>query len=99
MDRFVHSLVEECRVAGYHVLLFAADADDPVAGYDELVRSTAVDAFVVTDTYLGNPQAAWLEEQPGAVRRVRPAVGGPGGHPPVGRRRRCRRRRAGHRPT
>ncbi len=62
MDRFVHSLVEECRVAGYHVLLFAADEDDPVIGYDELVRSTAVDAFVVTDTYLGNPQAAWLEE-------------------------------------
>jgi DNA-binding LacI/PurR family transcriptional regulator len=62
MDRFVHSLVEECREAGYHVLLFAADDEDPVAGYDELVRSTAVDAFVVTDTYLGNPQAAWLEE-------------------------------------
>ncbi len=62
MDRFMHSLVEECRVAGYHVLLFAADADDPVTGYDELVRSTAVDAFVVTDTYLGNPPAAWLEE-------------------------------------
>jgi DNA-binding LacI/PurR family transcriptional regulator len=62
MDRFVHSLVEECRVAGYHVLLFAADDEDPVAGYDELVRSTAVDAFVVTDTYLGNPQAAWLED-------------------------------------
>ena len=27
------------------------------------MRSTAVDAFVVTDTYLGNPQAAWLEER------------------------------------
>ncbi len=62
MDRFVHSLVEECRVAGYHVLLFAADDADPVGGYDELVRSTAVDAFVMTDTYLGNPQAAWLED-------------------------------------
>ena len=62
MDRFMHSLVEECRVAGYHVLLFAADTDDPVTGYDELVRSTAVDAFVVTDTYLGNPPATWLEE-------------------------------------
>ena len=62
MDRFVHSLVEECRVVGYHVLLFAADDTDPVGGYDELVRSTAVDAFVMTDTYLGNPQAAWLED-------------------------------------
>jgi len=60
MDRFVHSLVETAAEAGYHVLLFAGDADDPIAGYDDLLRSTAVDAFVVTDTYLGNPQAAWL---------------------------------------
>lgn len=60
MDRFVHRLVEVSREAGYHVLLFAADGNDPVQGYDELLRSTAVDAFVVTDTFLGNPQAAWL---------------------------------------
>ena len=63
MDRFVHSLVEECREAGYHVLLFAGAGDDPLAGYDDLLRSTAVDAFVVTDTYLGNPQAVLLEER------------------------------------
>ncbi len=63
MDRFVHSLVETSREAGYHVLLFAGDGTDPLAGYDDLLRSTAVDAFVVTDTYLGNPQAAWLEER------------------------------------
>ena len=63
MDRFVHSLVETSREAGYHVLLVAGDAEDPVAGYDDLLRSTAVDAFVVTDTFLGNPQAAWLESR------------------------------------
>jgi DNA-binding LacI/PurR family transcriptional regulator len=63
MDRFVHSLVETSRDAGYHVLLFAGDHKDPLAGYDDLLRSTAVDAFVVTDTYLGNPQAAWLQER------------------------------------
>ncbi len=61
MDRFVHSLVETSREAGYHVLLFSGHGDDPLSGYDDLLRSTAVDAFVVTDTYLGNPQAAWLE--------------------------------------
>ncbi len=69
MDRFVHALVEASREAGYHVLLFSGGpgtvseggvGPDPVAGYDDLLRSTAVDAFVVTDTYLGNPQAAWL---------------------------------------
>ncbi len=66
MDRFVHALVEASREAGYHVLLFSSGpggegvGPDPVAGYDDLLRSTAVDAFVVTDTYLGNPQVAWL---------------------------------------
>lgn len=73
MDRFLHSLVESTRDAGYHVLLFtgqepagdaAADAAVPtdlIHGYDELLRSAAVDAFIVTDTYRGNPQAAWLQ--------------------------------------
>ena len=64
MDRFLHSLVESSRDAGYHVLLFSAtDTDDPIDGYDELLRSAAVDAFVVTDTYRGNPQAGLLEER------------------------------------
>ncbi|GAA1922603.1 LacI family DNA-binding transcriptional regulator [Nocardioides lentus] len=63
MDRFVHSLVEASREAGYHVLLFAGHGGDALEGYDDLLRSTAVDAFVVTDTYLGNPQATWLEER------------------------------------
>ena len=40
-----------------------SDDDDEIGGYDNLLRSTAVDAFVVTDTYLGNPQAAWLSQQ------------------------------------
>ncbi|MBD8870851.1 LacI family DNA-binding transcriptional regulator [Nocardioides donggukensis] len=63
MDRFVHSLVDRCRQSGYHVLLFAGDDADPSVGYEELVNSTAVDAFVVTDTFLGTPQTTWLERQ------------------------------------
>ncbi len=75
MDRFLHSLVESSKDAGYHVLLFSSgvaagegsdgplDEDAAVAGYDALLRSTAVDAFVITDTYRGNPQAGWLEER------------------------------------
>ncbi len=48
-----------------------------IAGYDDLLRSTAVDAFVITDTYRGNPQAGWLE------RRGAPfvAFGRPWGEP------------------
>ncbi len=63
MDRFVHSLVWTSREAGYHVLLFSGEGQDELEGYDDLLRSTAVDAFVVTDTYLGNPQATWLRER------------------------------------
>ncbi len=64
MDRFVHSLVDTTRTAGYHVLLFTADGEDEAGeGYDELLRSAAVDAFVITDTYRGNPHAAWLAER------------------------------------
>jgi DNA-binding LacI/PurR family transcriptional regulator len=64
MDRFLHSLVESCKETGQHVLLFTAeDVNDPLDGYDALLGSAAVDAFVVTDTYRGNPQAAWLEER------------------------------------
>jgi DNA-binding LacI/PurR family transcriptional regulator len=77
MDRFVHSLVETSREAGYHVLLFAGSGEDPLAGYDDLLRSTAVDAFVVTDTYLGNPQAVWLEQR----RAPFVAFGRPWDHP------------------
>ena len=77
MDRFVHSLVEASDEAGYHVLLFSSDDEDTLVGYDDLLRSTAVDAFVVTDTYLGNPQAVWLTEQ----RAPFVAFGRPWDHP------------------
>lgn len=63
MDRFVHSLVDTSREAGYHVLLFSGEPTEPLAGYDDLLRSTAVDAFVVTDTYLGSPVATWLQSR------------------------------------
>src|SRR6187200_2513468 len=63
MDRFVHSLVESTEVAGYHVLLFAAGDQRATDPYEELLRSASVDAFVVTDTFRGNPHAAWLTEQ------------------------------------
>ena len=63
MDRFLHSLVEAASRTGHHVLLFSGDAKDPLDGYDDLLRSTAVDAFVVTDTYAGTPQAGFLTER------------------------------------
>jgi DNA-binding LacI/PurR family transcriptional regulator len=63
MDRFLHSLVAAASHTGHHVLLFSGDRKDPLDGYDDLLRSTAVDAFVVTDTYAGTPQAGFLQER------------------------------------
>jgi LacI family transcriptional regulator len=63
MDRFLHSLVETASRTGHHVLLFSGDPEDPLDGYDNLLRSTAVDAFVVTDTYAGTPQSVFLQER------------------------------------
>ena len=63
MDRFLHSLVEAASRTGHHLLLFSGDDKDPLDGYDDLLRSTAVDAFVVTDTYAGTPQAGFLSER------------------------------------
>ena len=63
MDRFLHSLVEAASRTGHHLLLFSGDPEDPLDGYDDLLRSTAVDAFVVTDTYAGTPQSGFLQDR------------------------------------
>ena len=63
MDRFLHTLVEAASRTGHHVLLFSGDKDDPLDGYDDLLRATAVDAFIVTDTYAGTPQAGFLQDR------------------------------------
>ncbi|HSV38243.1 MAG TPA: LacI family DNA-binding transcriptional regulator [Nocardioidaceae bacterium] len=64
MDRFLHQLAESSRGSGLHVLLFTGDDHtNPLDGYDALLRSAAVDGFVVTDTYRGNPAATWLSER------------------------------------
>lgn len=61
IDRFVHGLVEAAARTGHHILLFSGDPDDLLDGYDELLRATAVDAFVITDTYAGTPQVDLLD--------------------------------------
>ncbi|MGA8209273.1 MAG: LacI family DNA-binding transcriptional regulator [Nocardioidaceae bacterium] len=79
MDRFVHSLVESTTAVGYHVLLFTAPGD-AVEPYEQLLHSAAVDAFVLTDTFRGNPQAAWLAGKGVPFA----AFGRPWGHPGAG---------------
>lgn len=92
MDRFVHALVEHCREVGYHVLLFAGDDADPVGGYAELVGTTTVDAFVLSESFLGHPEADWLRRRgvpfvafgrpwDGPHRPSQPSQTGGAGHP------------------
>lgn len=72
MIRFERALVDAARDGGYHLLLVADGAredaegnhvSDPIKGYDDLLRSTAVDAFIVTDTYVHESQTTWLDGQ------------------------------------
>ncbi|HEX2895796.1 MAG TPA: LacI family DNA-binding transcriptional regulator [Marmoricola sp.] len=62
MDRFVHTLVETTAETGHHIVLFSGEAEDPFDGYDELLRATSVDAFVITDTYAGTAETALLDQ-------------------------------------
>lgn len=62
MDRFVHTLVEAAAKTGHHIVLFSGDRADPLDGYDRLFRAAAVDAFIITDTYAGTPQADFLRQ-------------------------------------
>ena len=88
MDRFLHSLVETASHTGHHVLLFSGDPEDPLDGYDDLLRSTAVDAFVVTDTYAGTPQSVFLQERGAPFVAFGRPVGRARRRPRVERRRR-----------
>ncbi|MDQ3628094.1 MAG: LacI family transcriptional regulator [Actinomycetota bacterium] len=61
LDRFLHSLVEASVGAGYHLLLFTPPvAEDELSGFSELLTSTSVDAFVLTDTHRGDRRLPWL---------------------------------------
>ena len=78
MDRFVHSLVDSSREAGYHVLLFSGTrtgkAEDELPG---VRRPAALDRGrrVRRDRHLPRQPAGGLAQRAArAVRRVRPAV-------------------------
>ena len=73
MDRFVHSLVEGSGGPATTSFSSRGEAEDDLSGYDDLPRSTAVDAFIVTDTYLGNPQAVWLRQRRAPFVGIGPA--------------------------
>lgn len=64
LDRFVHALAGTARRQGYNILLCAAEDDgEELEVYDELIRTAAVDAFVLSDPVYDDPRPAWLAER------------------------------------
>lgn len=61
MDRFLHSVTEQAQSRGYRITLFSA-ADTP-AEIDNVIDArhvAAIDAAVLTDTFVGDPRPAQL---------------------------------------
>lgn len=64
LDRFVHALASTARVAGYHIVLFTSDDESTELGtYDELIRTNAVDAFVLSGVHYKDPRQQWLADR------------------------------------
>ena len=64
LDRFLHALCDAARDRGYDVLSFSAGSDDAELDVlDDLLRRTAVDAYVVANTHHVDPRPAWLADR------------------------------------
>jgi LacI family transcriptional regulator len=63
MDQFIYTLARRVEEADYHLLTFTYTSEDPVAVYDDLIRSGRVDGFVLADTVNDDPRVRFLMEQ------------------------------------
>ncbi|WP_327070612.1 LacI family transcriptional regulator [Kitasatospora sp. NBC_01250] len=62
-DRFLHALTEAADAVGHRLLVFpAADAEQEIERYDQLLREQAVDAFVLDRTRTADPRHRWLHD-------------------------------------
>lgn len=55
LDRFIYQMARAAESFGYHVLTFTLSPGDPAAAYDELIRTSRVDGFVVAETDYHGP--------------------------------------------
>ncbi|MEQ8671620.1 MAG: LacI family DNA-binding transcriptional regulator [Aggregatilineales bacterium] len=60
MDQFIYFLAQAAESANYHLLTFTHPNDDPIAVYDELIRSGRVDGFVLSETTYDDPRIKYL---------------------------------------
>jgi DNA-binding LacI/PurR family transcriptional regulator len=62
-DRFLHAVTDAATARDYRILLFtAADDDEEIAQYGDLVGRWALDGFVLTSTHAGDRRTAHLAE-------------------------------------
>lgn len=61
LDQFLHALAESARLVGWHLILCTAETEqEEVAAYRDLLDTTAVDAFVLASTHVGDRRVAAL---------------------------------------
>lgn len=64
MDGFLHALVEQADARGYRIVLFTArSTTDELGQVAQLRESNAIDACVLTDTFLGDARPAQLADR------------------------------------
>jgi DNA-binding LacI/PurR family transcriptional regulator len=64
LDRFLHALTETARDRGYQILLFVSPPGEPeLAAYEDLLRTKAVDGFVLSETNYRDPRIAYLTDR------------------------------------
>ncbi|WP_427018748.1 LacI family DNA-binding transcriptional regulator [Pseudarthrobacter sp. P1] len=64
MDRFLHALTERLQEYDYRVTIFAApDVDAEIETYGELLETSDLDGFILTDTRQDDPRTGWLMDR------------------------------------
>lgn len=63
LEQFAFFLARSAEERGYHLLTFTHPPDDPIAVYDDLIRSGRVDGFVIADTDMDDPRIQYLIQQ------------------------------------
>jgi LacI family transcriptional regulator len=62
LDRFLYEMAQSLESKGYHVLTFAQREPGEARGYADLVRTSRVDGFVLSDTTYDDPRIRRLLE-------------------------------------
>ncbi|MEM7737247.1 MAG: LacI family DNA-binding transcriptional regulator, partial [Deinococcota bacterium] len=62
MDKFLSEVIVQAEQRGWHVLIYASPADDPLAVYQEIISSQRVDGILLASAEQDDPRVAFLHE-------------------------------------